>query len=157
MSVFTPQSQQRAYQEALIVGSRLIYADSSIQVFSIENRWAAEFWFSETSWCVKERLWFEGYILNGPLILLRSLRRSRDYLLAPAVNEFRNIRNRRVSLRHFVSQHGDAAIPLRSLGVFWHSVETQGDWAEQICYAPPTSNPYYFSQLQPRKNRKCAK
>ena len=149
MSVINLQSQQRMYQEALIIGSRLLYADITIQMFSIENRWSADFWFSETNWCVKENPWFEGYLENGPLILLRSKLRRRDYLLAPADGEFRNTRNRRVSLRHFISQHDSVGEPLRRIGVFWHSVETQGNWAEQICYAPPKKSSFFLKHQMP--------
>ena len=151
MSIINLHSQQRAYQEALIMGSRLIYADRTIQIFSIENRLAAGFWFSDTDWCVKENPWFEGYLEKGPLILLRSLPRARDYLLAPASGEFRNARNRRVSLRHFVEQHKSAGEPLRSIGIYWHSIDTQGDWAEQICYCSPSRSSYHL----PHQIRAC--
>ena len=152
MTVIDLHSKQRAYQEALIIGSRLIYADVAIQMFSIENRLAAAFWFSETGWCVKENPWFEGYIEKGPLILLRSLLRSRDYLLAPANGEFRNSRNKRVSLRYFIAHHDSVAAPLRSIGVYWHSAEAEGDWAEQICYCAPNGNSYYLAHQM----RDCA-
>ena len=152
MTVIDLHSKQRAYQEALIIGSRLIYADVALQMFSIENRLAAEFWFSETFWCVKENPWFEGYLEKGPLIPLRSLLRSRDYLLAPANGEFRNSRNKRVSLRHFIAHHDSVAAPLRSIGVYWHSPEAEGDWAEQICYCAPHGNSYYLAHQM----RDCA-
>lgn len=152
MSVINLQSQQRMYQEALIIGSRMIYADVTIQMFSIENRWAADFWFSETNWCVKENPWFEGYIERGPLILLRSLKRSRDYLLAPAAGEFRNSRNRRVSLKHFVEQHSNVIEPLKKIGVYWLSVNIKGNIYNQILYFSSHLN----SNLSLLENRLCS-
>lgn len=133
----------QALLKAVIRGSRLLHADKALEMYSIENRHAARFWLTESRWCVKENPWFEGYLENGPLILLQSLRRSRDYLLAPANGEFRNRRNKRVSLRHFITHHESAAAPLRSIGVYWHSAEAEGDWAEQICYCAPHGNSYY--------------
>jgi hypothetical protein len=149
MSVSNLDLYQRHYQEAVILGSRLVYADKFVQMFSIENRHAAGFWFADTNWCVKENPWFEDYLEHGPLILLRSLIRSRDYLLAPADGEFRNSRNRGVSLRHFVKQHDSVGAHLRSIGVFWHSVEAKGDWAKQICFCAPNGSTYFVAhQIQ---------
>lgn len=139
MSVINLVSQQRAYHEYVIIGSRLIHADKIVQILSIENRWAASFWFDDTKWCVKDNPWFNDYLEVGPLLLLRSLIRSKDYLLAPAWDEFRNTRNRRVSLRHFMEAHPSAAYPLRRLGVFWHPSETAGDWSGRIYYCPPVA------------------
>ena len=133
----------QALLKAVIRGSRLLHADKALEIYSIENRHAARFWLTDSRWCVKENPWFEGYLENGPLILLQSLRRSRDYLLAPANGEFRNRRNKRVSLRHFIAHHESAAAPLRSIGVYWHSPEAEGDWAEQICYCAPNSNSHH--------------
>ena len=142
----------QALLNAVIRGSRLLHADKALEMYSIENRHAAIFWLTDSRWCVKENPWFEGYLENGPLILLQSLRRSRDYLLAPANGEFRNRRNKRVSLRHFIAHHESAAAPLRSIGVYWHSAETEGDWAEQICYCAPKGNSYYLAHQM----RDCA-
>lgn len=131
------QTRERAYQEAVIFGSRLIHSDETVQILSIENKFAAAFWFDDTKWCVKENLWFSDYLESGPLLLLRSLSRSKDYLLSPSWGEFRNVRNRGVSLRHFVDAHPSAAYPLRRLGIFWHPADTRDDWSERIYYCPP--------------------
>lgn len=139
MSVDLHQARERAYQEAIIIGSRLIHADKTVQIFSIENRFAAAFWFDDTKWCVKENPWFSDYLELGPLLLLRSLTRSRNYLLSPPWGEFRNIRNRGVSLRHFVEAHPSVAYPLRRMGVFWHPSDTGGEWANRIYYCPPVT------------------
>lgn len=109
----------REFISLLLPGSRLLHCDDTGQIISIETRFAAEFWFSGTCWCVKGNPWFEGYLSQGPLLLLRSFKRQRDYLLAPASNEFRNARNRRVSLGNFVTEHPDFALALRLLGIFW--------------------------------------
>lgn len=145
MSVVSLQPFQRHYQEAVVFGSRLLFTDRTVEAISIENRIAAEFWFADTAWCVKENPWFEGYLQRGPLIFLRSLRVSRSYLLAPAHNEFRNARNRRTSLPHFVEKHHSIGKVLRSLGVYWHPVGTEGDWANHICYCPPHRSSYYVA------------
>jgi hypothetical protein len=142
----------QALLKTVIRGSRLLHADKTLVIYSIENRHAARFWLTDSRWCVKENPWFEGYLEKGPLILLQSLRRSRDYLLAPADGEFRNRRNKRVSLRHFIAHHESAAAPLRSIGVYWHSPDTEGDWAEQICYCAPHGSSYYLAHQM----RDCA-
>lgn len=125
----------REYFEAVIRGSRLLHADNVLEIYSIENRRAATFWFDQTKWCVKENPWFEEYLAEGPLVLLRSFKRARDYLLAPANGEFRNSRNRGVSLPCFVAEHPTAQLPLRRLGVFWHGREVEGDWSKNIYFA----------------------
>lgn len=137
MIVSTFDDYNRRYFELVIRGSRLVHADNAVEIYSIENRRAAAFWFSETKWCVKENPWFEDYLEHGPLLLIRSLKRGRDYLLAPADGEFRNSRNRGVSLPHFVQEHPSAFQVLRGFGIFWHRFDLDMPPKSQIIYAPP--------------------
>lgn len=81
MSFDTLQARERAFKEAIIVSSRLINSDKRVQIFSIENRFAASFWFEETKRCEKENPRFNDYLELGPFLLLRSLKRSGNYLL----------------------------------------------------------------------------
>lgn len=126
----------REYLQIVIRGSRLLHADETTEIYSIENKRAAAFWFGETKWCVKENPWFEGYLEKGPLLLLRSIKHTRDYLLAPSHGEFRNRRNRRVSLTRFVSEHSSASLHLKRLGVHCdlHVLPNTND--EKIYFCP---------------------
>jgi hypothetical protein len=146
MSVISLQPYERHYQEAVVLGSRLLFTDRTIEAISIENRIAAEFWFTDTAWCVKENPWFEGYLQRGPLIFLRRQTSGRRYLLAPADSEFRNARNRRMSLRHFVKQHPNIGNVLRSLGIHWHPVGIDGALADRIYYILPRRSSYLLAR-----------
>lgn len=126
----------REYLQIVIRGSRLLHADETTEIYSIENRRAAAFWFGETKWCVKENPWLEGYLEKGPLLLLRSIKLTRDYLLAPAHSEFRNHRNRRVSLTRFVSEHSSASFQLTRLGVYWDAQLLTNKYDERIYFCP---------------------
>lgn len=110
----------KALLEAVIRGTRLLHADKTLEIYSIENRRAAIFWLTDSRWCVRDNPWFEGYLEQGPLLLLRSHQRKRDYLLAPASGEFRNRNNRAVSLSQFASEHRGSYLPLMRLGVCWN-------------------------------------
>ena len=105
--------------DAIIAGSPTLFCNRELQIMSIETFPAAAYWCSGTYWCVGRSPWYEGYIAAGPLLLLRSFVRNRDYMLAPAHGEFRSRRNRRVSLARFVAEHRGSYYPLRWLGVFW--------------------------------------
>lgn len=105
--------------DAIIAGSPTLFCNRECQILSVETFAAAAYWCAGTNWCVGRNPWFEGYVTGGPLFLLRSFVRERDYMLAPAQGEFRSRRNRRACLTRFVQDHRSTYWPLRSMGVFW--------------------------------------
>lgn len=126
----------QALLKAVIRGSRLLHADKALEIYSIENRHAARFWLTDSRWCVRDNPWLEDYLEQGPLLLMRSTKRSRDYLLAPANGEFRNSRNRRVSILRFIDEHPDSYLALRRLGVYWDIHQLQKTSSENIQFVP---------------------
>ena len=127
----------RDFARNILRGSRIVHVDDVVEIISVESKSAAEFWFFDARWCVKENPWFEEYLEDGPLFLFFSAKRKRDYLLAPASGEFRNHRNRSVRLPVFIKEHPSAALPLRREGVFWHNEAENQSWSNNIYYCPP--------------------
>ena len=126
----------REYLRIIIRGSRCVHSDDAAEIYSIESKWAARFWFGDTHWCVKDNPWFEDYVEEGPLLFIRSFKRKRDYLLAPASGEFRSRRNRGASFSTFVAEHPSIGMSLTSLGVFWHRPDEDPKWNNNIYYCP---------------------
>ena len=105
----------RSHLEAIILGSRVLYIDGRLSALSLENHHAARFWAAESKWCIESKSWFEDYRQSGTLILFSLLREHRRYLLSPANLEFRNTRNRRVSLRAFIERFPNVESTVRQI------------------------------------------
>ena len=114
-----------------------LHTDQLVEIYSVKTLEVARILFGTSKWCVKENPWFKGYIDSGPLLFLRSFKRHKDYLLAPAHGEFRNSRNRRISLPIFIDEHPSIALVLRGWGVFWHNSNENISWRDDIHYCPP--------------------
>jgi hypothetical protein len=113
----------RSHLEAIILGSRVLYIDGRLSALSLENHHAARFWAAETKWCIESKSWFEDYRQSGKLILFSLLKERRRYLLSPANLEFRNTRNRRVSLRAFIERFPNVEASVRqSLARDWRAL-----------------------------------
>lgn len=108
----TLPSTVRAWTEAIVLGSHIVYADKRLVIISIENSAASYFWSEGTSWCTAETSCFNDYVSLGPLIFLKSVADGRRYLLSPATCEFRNGRNRRLSLDVFLDRFPNARAPI---------------------------------------------
>jgi hypothetical protein len=98
----------RGYIERLLTGCRLVEIDSDVEIYSIENYPAAAFWSVDTDWCISDPLYYWKYKQDGPLILFRSRKRSKDYLWHPITGEFRNSRNKRCCIQSFWKSHPTA-------------------------------------------------
>ncbi len=129
--------------DTIIAGSPTLFCNRDCQILSIENLAAAAYWSVGTNWCVGRNPWFEGYSAAGPLYLVRSFIRQRDYMLAPAQGEFRSRKNRRISLVRFVDEHRGIYLPLRSLGVVWSDC--------------PDDSMKVFYALAPKRNGKLVR
>lgn len=105
----------RSHLEAIILGSHVLYIDGRLSALSLENHHAARFWAAESKWCIESKSWFEDYRQSGTLILFSLLREHRRYLLSPANLEFRNTRNRRVSLRAFIERFPNVESTVRQI------------------------------------------
>ena len=105
----------RSHLEAIILGSRVLYIDGRLSALSLENHHAGRFWAAESKWCIESKSWFEDYRQSGTLILFSLLRERRRYLLSPANLEFRNTRNRRVSLRAFIERFPNVESTVRQI------------------------------------------
>lgn len=105
----------RSHLEAIILGSHVLYIDGRLSALSLENHHAARFWAAESKWCIESKSWFEDYRQCGQLILFSLLRERRRYLLSPANLEFRNTRNRRVSLRAFIERFPNIEAMVRQI------------------------------------------
>lgn len=110
----------RNYTEAVILGSHVLYADSRIAALSLENHWAARYWSEGTRWCIASKSIFQDYRERGRLLLFRVINEDRRYLLSPSWLEFRNDRNRRMSLTAFIDRFPKIEPAIRSI--------MQNDW-----------------------------
>lgn len=113
----TEPSQSPEWQkiEAVILGSAVIYTSASLVIYSLENWAAAEFWSDGTTWCIRDPSWYRDYLERGRLYLFRVANTKRRYLLSAGACEFRNARNRTVSLSSFIERFPSAEIPIRRL------------------------------------------
>ncbi|MBL0923661.1 MAG: hypothetical protein IBJ12_04235 [Sphingomonadaceae bacterium] len=113
----TDPSQNPEWQqvEAAILGSAVIYKSASLVIYSLENGAAAEFWSDGTAWCIRDPSWYRNYLERGQLYLFRVANTGRRYLLSVGACEFRNARNRTVSLNSFIERFPSAEIPIRQL------------------------------------------
>jgi hypothetical protein len=105
----------RPYTETVIMGSHVLYADGRLAALSIENHHAARFWSVDTKWCIESKSWFEDYRESGRLILFRMLNEDRRYLLSPSCLEFRNTRNRGLSMKAFIERFPRIEATVRSI------------------------------------------
>ena len=94
----------RGYTELVTFGSHILYADSRLVALSLESHRAAQFWSVDTSWCIDSKAWFDDYRKRGKLILFRLLNGNQRYLLSPSWCEFRNARNRGLSMTAFLER-----------------------------------------------------
>ena len=101
--------------EAAILGSAVVYTSASLVIYSLENWPAAEFWSEGTAWCIRDPSWYRDYCERGRLYLFRVANTKRRYLLSVGACEFRNARNRTVSLASFIERFPAAEIPIRRL------------------------------------------
>lgn len=101
--------------EAIVLGSGVIYASPSLVIYSLQNWSAAEFWSDGTSWCIRDPSWYRDYLDRGRLYIFRVASTKRRYLLSVGACEFRNGRNRQVSLAAFIERFPSAEIPIRRL------------------------------------------
>jgi hypothetical protein len=130
-----PPEPDHPLATAIAAGSQIVHEADDLIIRSVTDICAAQYWFSDSNWCVVRNPWFKGYLGRGPLLLCISKVRWRDYLLAPAHQEFRNRRNRRLSLRLFVDEHSSAFVALRRLGIFWGLFPDQ---IRRIWFLPPS-------------------
>lgn len=105
-------STGRIRTEAIVFGSHILYADKRLVIISLENWAASYFWSEGTDWCTSETSCFNDYRSLGPLVLINSLADGRRYLLSAANCEFRNGRNRRLSLNAFLDRFPNARAPI---------------------------------------------
>jgi hypothetical protein len=105
-------STGRIWTEAIVLGSHIVYADKRLVMISLENSAASYFWSEGTSWCTSDTSCFNDYRSLGPLILFKSFADGRHYLLSAANCEFRNGRNRRLSLKVFLERFPNARAPI---------------------------------------------
>lgn len=108
----TLPSTDRVWTEAIVLGSHIVYADKRLVIISIENSAASYFWSEGTSWCTSETSCFNDYRRLGPLVFIKSFADGRCYLLSAANCEFRNGRNRRLSLDAFLDRFPKARAPI---------------------------------------------
>lgn len=72
------------------------------------NMHAMGWWGAFSEWCVAlERVHFDHYMGEGPLVIFRSRTTHLRWALHPTTGEFRDIRNRRASWRGFVMRNPD--------------------------------------------------
>ncbi len=105
-------STGRIWTEAIVLGSHIVHADKRLVIISIENSAASYFWSEGTKWCTSETSCFNDYRSLGPLVLIKSLADGRRFLLSAANCEFRNGRNRRLSLDAFLDRFPKARGPI---------------------------------------------
>lgn len=115
MPATSSQSLEWQNTEAIVLGSEVIYASPSLTIYSLQNWSAVEFWSDGTAWCTRDPSWYRDYRERGRLYLFRVANTKRRYLLSVVTCEFRNARNRRVSLAAFIERFPAANIPIRRL------------------------------------------
>jgi hypothetical protein len=106
-------SAHRIWTEATVFGSHILYSDKRLVIMTIENAVAAHFWSEGTRWCIADSSCFYDYRQHGPLIFFKSLADEKCYLLAPAALEFRNGRNRRLSLEVFLERFPNCRVLIK--------------------------------------------
>jgi hypothetical protein len=117
---------KRIWTEATVFGSHILYSDQRLIIMTLENSVAAYFWSEGTRWCIGESACFYDYREQGPLIFFKSLADERCYLLSPASLEFRNGRNRRLSLEVFLERFPKARAPITKA--------LQNDWRAKFYF-----------------------
>lgn len=108
----TLSNATRIWTETTVLGSHILYLDKRLVVISIENSAASYFWSESTNWCTSETSCFNDYRRLGPLVFIKSFADGRRYLLSAANCEFRNGRNRRLSLSAFLDRFPNARAPI---------------------------------------------
>jgi hypothetical protein len=122
----TLSSAGRTWTEAIVLGSHILYADKRMAIISIENSASSYFWSDGTDWCTSETSCFNDYRSLGPLVFIKSFADGRRYLLSAANCEFRNGRNRRLSLSAFLDRFPNARVPITNA--------MKDDWRARIYF-----------------------
>jgi hypothetical protein len=127
------------WTEQVVLGSRLLHTDERLAAISLENHLAAQFWSQGTCWCIGEPSMFHDYRRTGKLILFRLFKENRRYLFSPSWLEFRNSRQRSLSLMAFIARFPSIEATIRTV--------VRGDWRARLSFGLCAPNEYFDHSL----------